>query len=113
MTETQENPKKKEPKKINKTYARESAKVMGVAFELGFLIALPIVVLALLGKYLDQKNHTGYFIYIGIALAILTSSFTIYRRFAAMIQKLNDAAGLKPRNKPEHSTEDKEKDKQE
>lgn len=77
---------------------------MSVAFELGFIIALPIVILGMAGKWLDQRNHTGYFIYLGIALAVLSTSIWMYARFAELIRKLEEAAQLK---KSEQKEEDK------
>ncbi len=96
MTENNTEITHTDTKKPNKSYSYESAKTLSVAFELGFIIALPIVVLALFGKWLDQRQGTHYFVYIGIILAIISTSITIYRRFAAMIEKLNQAADIKP-----------------
>ncbi|MDB4940221.1 MAG: hypothetical protein JWO40_646 [Candidatus Doudnabacteria bacterium] len=81
--------------KPNKSYTKESAQVLSVAFELGFIIALPIVAFALGGKWLDQKEHTNYFLFIGIIAAVLLTSVVIYRRFAALADKLREAAQLK------------------
>ncbi len=81
-------------KKAKIKYGYESAQVMGVAFELGFIIALPIVLFGLAGKWLDSRYHTWYFIYIGIALAIILTSTWMYSRFKAFIQKLKEAAKI-------------------
>ena len=81
-------------KKENKNYGYESARVMSVAFELGFIIALPIVLLGLGGKWLDTRYGTGYFIYIGIAIAIILTSTWMYSRFKAFIDKLKEAAKI-------------------
>jgi hypothetical protein len=82
-------------KKPNRSYAMESAKVMSVAFELGFVIALPIVALASLGKWLDHRQGTGYFVYIGIVLAMLVTIAIIYSRFNSLVNTLKEAARLK------------------
>lgn len=79
----------------NRNFSMESAKVMAVAFELGFAIALPITLLATLGKWMDEKYGTGYFIYLGIVTAIILTTTWMYRRFAAYIDKLNEAAHIK------------------
>ncbi len=86
-----------EQKSQNKThkYGPETVKVMAVAFEMGFIIALPIVFFAFLGKTLDAKYHTNYLIFVGIILAVLSSTIWIYRRFAEMIKKLEEAAKIK------------------
>lgn len=88
-----------QPKNPNKSYLYESAKVMGVAFELGFLIALPVLALALGGKWLDKKHDTHYFVFIGIVTAMVISGAIIYRRFASMVETLREAARLKKENK--------------
>ncbi len=105
MQETNQNQEENKGKKPNKSYAYESARVMSVAFELGFLIALPIVAFALLGKWLDHKQGTGFYVYLGIILAIFVSSITVYRRFAALVDKLREAAGVK--NDPKTQKENK------
>ena len=83
-----ENPEKKPAK----SYSFETAKVMSVAFEMGFIIALPIVVLGLGGKWLDQKHHTHIFVYLAIAVALATSVIWLYSRLSELVQKLNQAA---------------------
>lgn len=84
-----------------KGYGTESAQVLGIVFELGFAIALPIVLFALGGKWLDHREGTGYFVYIGIALAIIFTSAWVYQRFAAMVVTLQETA-------KQHSAEIKE-----
>jgi hypothetical protein len=55
--------------------------------ELGFIIALPLVILLLLGIYLDRQFKTEVlFTLIGIFLALFFSSFVIYRK----IKEIND-----------------------
>ena len=73
-------------------YNIEIAAVFGVAFELGFIIALPIVALGLLGKWLDQKYGVSYFVFIGIALALLSSGAWLYGRLSNLAQRLQNAA---------------------
>lgn len=68
---------------------------MAVAFELGLAIALPITFLATLGKWLDTKHDTGYFVYLGIVIALVITTAWLYGRFAAYIEKLNEAAHIK------------------
>jgi hypothetical protein len=86
-------PNMTETKKPNRTYIKESRQVLGVAFELGFIIALPITLFALLGRHFNQRYNVSYFLYIGIALAVIFTSIWVYRRFAAMVKALEDAAG--------------------
>jgi pheromone shutdown protein TraB len=91
MTENQGN----QPKKPTINYAKESGQILGVAFELGFLIALPIVILALGGKRLDLKYHTHYFVYLGILTAIVVTCLLIYKRFSALLNTLKKAGDIK------------------
>ncbi len=84
---------------------------MSVAFELGFVIALPIVGFGLLGKWLDSKHNTHYFVFLGIAVAIIFTSIAVYKRFAALIEKLNQAArnvAKNPENDGKSNTDNKE-----
>ncbi|HBH46795.1 MAG: hypothetical protein A2445_02385 [Candidatus Jacksonbacteria bacterium RIFOXYC2_FULL_44_29] len=69
--------------------------VVSLALELGFIIALPIVILGLTGKYLDTRLATGaVFKIVGMLLAITVTSLWISRRFAeifrSMTQKSQD-----------------------
>ncbi len=79
--------------KKQSVYSAAGAQAMTIAFELGFIIALPIVAMALAGKWLDDKYHAGYFIYIGIALAVVSSTIWLAARFKGLIDKLEKAAG--------------------
>lgn len=90
-------------KKPNKSYALESLMVMSVAFELGFIIALPITGLALLGKWLDQKYGVSYYLYIGIVLAMIVSGLTVYGRLSSLIARLNKAANSRNQTSKENT----------
>jgi undecaprenyl pyrophosphate phosphatase UppP len=81
MNKRQQNP--------NKTYLPEMAIVGSVAFELGFMIALPIVLFASLGRWLDNRFGTKHYLLLGIAIAIISSVFWVYKRLTPMIDKLN------------------------
>ena len=53
-----------------------------LAFELGFIIALPIVAFGSAGKWLDQQSGTYPLLtLIGILIAITLSSVWLYRKF--------------------------------
>ncbi len=66
--------------------------VLGVAFEMGFIIALPIVVLAAAGKWLDVRYHTQAWVYVGIVLALASSVTWLFQRFEAMVATLKRAS---------------------
>ena len=54
--------------------------VLGMALNLGWMIAGPLVALALLGRYLDRVyNSSPWFIIAGLLLALTISSVLVYR----------------------------------
>ena len=56
--------------------------MIGIAFELGFIIALPVIFFGFFGKWLDQKTGTYPLLtLIGIFTAITFTSIWIYRKF--------------------------------
>lgn len=59
--------------------------------ELGFLIAIPLVIAILAGLYLDRKFHTlPLFVILGMLAAIATSAIAIGRK----IKNLNKLNGI-------------------
>ncbi|MFA5926367.1 MAG: AtpZ/AtpI family protein [Parcubacteria group bacterium] len=67
---------------------QESWSAASLAWELGYLIAIPLVVLALLGRFIDRKYHTEpWFFLLGIILAILITSYTVYKKSKDIIDK--------------------------
>ena len=76
-------------------YKMEGMQVLGVAFELGFIIALPIVLFAFLGKWLDRHFHHSFYIYVGIVLALTSSVLWIYARLQPLVSRLQNASKLK------------------
>ena len=59
-----------------------------LAGEMGFIIALPLVAFAFLGKYLDEKYGTEPFItLIGILIAIVSTTIWLSRRIKELIKK--------------------------
>ena len=60
---------------------------MNLAWELGYTIAIPIVVLGLGGAWLDKKLVTSpLFLLVGIGLSLILSGLGIYRK----IKKINE-----------------------
>lgn len=67
---------KRKGKGLNKS------ELVSIAFELGFIIALPILAFGLGGKWLDAKWGTDPWLTIaGILFAIFSTSVWIYRKF--------------------------------
>lgn len=59
--------------------------VLNLAFELGYLIALPIVILGFGGAWLDKKLDTSpLFLLVGMMLSIIISGVAIHRRIKSL-----------------------------
>ena len=55
--------------------------LISFAYDVGFAIMIPLVVLALLGRFLDQKLSTSpLFLIIGILLSLVTTTVVIYKK---------------------------------
>lgn len=78
-------------RKPTKKYFFEISKIFGVAFEMGFIIAIPIVIFAFLGKWLDQKYHKSFFVFLGIALALISSGVWLTIRLKSIADDLKQA----------------------
>ncbi|MFA6285353.1 MAG: AtpZ/AtpI family protein [Parcubacteria group bacterium] len=54
---------------------------LGLAWELGYTIAVPLVALALLGRFLDKKLGTApWLLLFGILISIAVSSWAVYKK---------------------------------
>lgn len=59
---------------------------LNLATELGYLIAIPLVIFALIGRLLDKKFHTSpWLLLTGILISLAISSFLIYKKTAEII----------------------------
>jgi hypothetical protein len=105
---SEETPDKK---KIQKPYLSQSASAISIAFEIGFIIALPVTILALVGKHLDLKYHTHFIVYIAMAVALGCSALWLYVRLEELVNKLKASAAAQYK-KPEieGKTEDKKEE---
>lgn len=62
-------------------------RMVNLAFELGFIIALPLVGLALAGKWLDERFGTEPWLTLaGILLAIVATTIWLIKKFKEMIK---------------------------
>ena len=60
--------------------------VFSLAFELGYMVAIPIVILALVGRIIDKKlDSSPWFFLLGIVISIIVSTYWIYKKTAAII----------------------------
>ncbi|MBI4034014.1 MAG: AtpZ/AtpI family protein [Candidatus Brennerbacteria bacterium] len=68
---------------------RSDFRPLVLAWELGYTIAIPLVGLALLGRFLDKSFGTSpLFLLIGIFVSILVSSFLVYRKTKKIIDNI-------------------------
>lgn len=84
------------PEQEPKAQQFDKRKVVALAFELGYIIALPIVFFGLLGKYLDERLNTDPYLKIsGLILAIVTTTIWLARRFSEIFKSMK-GKWLKP-----------------
>jgi ATP synthase protein I len=61
---------------------------LGFAWELGYSIAVPLVVFALAGRLLDKKLGTSpWLLLFGLLLAITSSSYIVYKKTIEVMKK--------------------------
>jgi len=61
---------------------------LGLAWELGYTIAVPLVFFALVGRFLDRKLGTSpWILLIGILFSIALSSWLVYKKTLDIIGK--------------------------
>lgn len=65
-------------------------KTLNFAIEFGFITALPLLAFAFLGKFLDSRYHTNnkIFLYIGIILALITTTLLFIRRIRDIMKDM-------------------------
>ncbi|PIS41047.1 MAG: hypothetical protein COT26_00065 [Candidatus Kerfeldbacteria bacterium CG08_land_8_20_14_0_20_43_14] len=77
---------------------------LGLAWELGYVIAIPIVVFGLLGRFLDKKFHSSpWLLLAGIIVSIAISSFGLVSKFKKMLKKIEDTSKTPPQNPNQES----------
>jgi hypothetical protein len=78
---------KNEAKTKSKTSKSKLGFGFGVACDLGYMIALPIVLFTFLGAYMDKKFATSpFFILLAVVFSIAISTITIIRKFNSYIK---------------------------
>ena len=62
--------------------------VFSLAWELGYMIAIPLVALTLGGRFLDKKFDTSpLMLLVGVVVSIVFSTYAIYRKMSDVIEK--------------------------
>jgi F0F1-type ATP synthase assembly protein I len=81
------NPKNPKAETESKNETSNNFKMWSLAWELGYLIALPIIILALLGRFLDKKFITSpLFLLVGILLALVITGFLVWKKIRSSIE---------------------------
>lgn len=61
---------------------------LNLAFELGYIIALPAALFGFLGAFVDKRMETSpLFIILGFVLAFVISAFTVWQKVRAIIRE--------------------------
>jgi F0F1-type ATP synthase assembly protein I len=64
---------------------------LGIALELGYLIAIPIIAFGLGGAWLDKKFGTSpLWLLIGVAAAFIITSIGIYRKIKDITSQIDN-----------------------
>lgn len=67
---------------------RAAWSALGLAWELGYTIAVPLVVLALGGRFADRKLDTSpWLLLVGIFISLIVSSWLVYFKMIKIIGK--------------------------
>jgi F0F1-type ATP synthase assembly protein I len=65
-------------------------RALGLVGQLGFTIAVPLVVLALVGRLADKHYGTSpWLLLAGIGLSIIISSLALVRKFSALMRDID------------------------
>lgn len=96
------------PQDIKKTQAPGLSKpefsALKLAFELGYIIVIPLVILALLGRFLDKRfGSSPWLLLCGIFLSMIISCFGIYKTVAPILKSFEEK-GKKVKKKKDKKT---------
>jgi len=76
---------------MNKNNTSSTWQALGLAFQLGYTIAIPAVVFALIGRVLDKKyNTTPLLLIIGLLIALILSSISVFKKANAIMKETTD-----------------------
>lgn len=80
------------------------ANALNLAWQLGYTIAIPIVILGLGGAYLDKYLKTSpLFLLFGIGFSIMISSIAIVRKTKKILEDLSRLPPSSPASPRSHS----------
>ena len=62
---------------------------LGLAWEFGYLIVIPLVLLALAGRFLDQRLHTSpWFFMGGLVISIIATTLLMIKKFSQLMSDI-------------------------
>jgi len=74
-------------KKQTENSAAKGLKTWSLAWELGYMIAVPIILFALLGRFVDENFHTSpLFLLLAILLSLILTGFLIWKKIKTDIE---------------------------
>ena len=77
-----------EDERAKNTQTQSTFSVMSLAWELGYIIAIPLVALTLGGRFLDKKLGTSpLLLLVGVVAAIIFSTYAIYKKTIDIMDK--------------------------
>ncbi len=72
---------------------------MRLALDLGWMIVIPLVLLALAGRLADQYFDTSpWLLLVGMTLAMALTTILLVRKFTQLMNDLNHPSGNKPQS---------------
>ncbi len=72
---------------------------VSLAWELGYTIAIPLVILALIGRFLDKKFDSSPWLFLtGIILAFFLSTIAVYLKTSKIISQFDENKKSKIKN---------------
>lgn len=77
---------------MSKLFSKSDFGALKLAWELGYTIAIPLVIFALAGRFLDKKFDTSPWLLLGgILISIFISSFGVYKKTTAILRSLENS----------------------
>lgn len=74
---------------MDKQGKKQFFSALGMAWELGYTIAIPLVIFALLGSFLDKKLGSSPFLLLtGVLISIVISTIGIYWKASKIMGKI-------------------------
>jgi len=88
----------------NQSNWRQALSLLG---QLGYVIAIPLVILALIGRFVDRKLHSSpWFLLTGIFIALIVSTFWVLKKTTEIMK---DIPTDKKDKKEDNNKENKDK----